>query len=89
MTAIVCAARAFTIEHAFSACQIIEFQLDGRSRHPAPPVIPLLEISHDGSKRLNMDRYMSITIPYDTNHFNSWFQHDIMAISTHSPVEYG
>ncbi len=93
ITAIVCVIRAFTMEHAFSAHQVIEFHLDRRSRYPAPPVIPLLEISHDGSKLLNTDWYISITIPFSIPCWKiefllDWSQHDMLASSIHSQMEY-
>jgi hypothetical protein len=54
-SAIVCTARAFHMEHAFSARQIIELHLDETSRRPIRPVVPRLEISHDGSNLLNAE----------------------------------
>jgi hypothetical protein len=68
--AIVCTARAFHLEHAFSARQITELHLGETSRCPNRPVVPRLEISQDGSDLLNADRYITLTVPVDTNHFN-------------------
>ncbi len=68
--AIVRTARAFHMEHAFSAWQVIELHLDETSRRPNRPMVPRLEISHDGSDLLNADRYVTLTVPVDMNHFN-------------------
>jgi hypothetical protein len=53
-----------------SARQVIEIQLNSTSRRPLPRRMPIIEISHDGSEFLNLDRYVTINVPVDTNHFN-------------------
>jgi hypothetical protein len=42
-----------------------------------PPRIPILEVSRDGSELLNAERYITLTIPVDTNHFNETLEHRI------------
>jgi transposase InsO family protein len=84
--AIVCAARAFKVEQAFSARRVIEFNMDGRSRRPVPPIIPILEVSHDGSELLNFFRYVSLTFRVDESIFNPTLEGRIS--SGIIPIEY-
>jgi hypothetical protein len=42
-----------------------------------PPRIPILEVSHDDSKLLNAEIYITLTVPVDTNHFNEMLEHRI------------
>jgi hypothetical protein len=44
--------------------------VDGGARQPIPPGIPILEMSYDGSELLNTSRYISIMVPFDSNHFS-------------------
>lgn len=72
--AIVCTARAFTLERAFMAQCVIEVNMN---RRPALPVIPLLEVSHDGSELLNFFCYISLTFRVDESQFSPMLEEHI------------
>jgi hypothetical protein len=44
--------------------------VDGGAWQPVAPGIPILEMSHDGSKLLNASHYISVSVPFDSKHFN-------------------
>jgi hypothetical protein len=84
--AIACSARAFQLEHAVSARRIIEYYVHEGRQRPVPPGIPILDISYDGSELLNTQCYVSITVPFDHNHFNPMLENHI--VNNRIPLEY-